>query len=178
MSDYILKIENVEKHFGGLVALHDVSFNVKENNITGLIGPNGAGKTTLFNALSGVYKADKGNIFFNSNDIINMPPHKIADIGIARTFQIARPFLDLTVIENVLVGLGEKNYRGFIKPFKLSKRKDNIKKAHDILDMVGIKEFKKDFWNSRLFGYGIIEFIDGQENLKNLHYNLKGLKKI
>src|SRR6056297_2803244 len=149
----ILKIKNVEKHFGGLIALHDVSFDVKKNEITGLIGPNGAGKTTLFNTLSGVYKANGGNIFFKESDIINLPPYKIADIGIARTFQIARPFLDLTVTQNVLVGLGEKNYQGFLKPFKLSINAVNIKKAHDILEMVGMKEFRKNKAADLSLGY-------------------------
>lgn len=143
MKEKILQIQNVEKHFGGLIALHDVSFDVKEDEITGLIGPNGAGKTTLFNTLSGVYKANGGSIIFKEQDIINLPPHKIADIGIARTFQIARPFLDLTVTENVLVGLGEENYQGLLKPFKLSINAVNIKKAHDILEMVGMEDFKK-----------------------------------
>lgn len=181
MSEYILEIKNVEKHFGGLVALHDVSFTVKENNITGLIGPNGAGKTTLFNALSGVYKADQGSIIFNGKDILNLPPHKIAEIGIARTFQIARPFLDLTVTENVLVGLGEKNYRGFIKPFKLSKKKDNIKKAYDILEMVGIKDFKDHLASDLSLGYkrrlGIARALALEPQILMLDEPLAGLGK-
>lgn len=153
MFENILKIKKVEKHFGGLVALHNVSFNVQTNKITGLIGPNGAGKTTLFNALSGVYRADGGEIIFKDDDIINLPPHEIADLGIARTFQIARPFLDLTVTENVLVGLGEKNYQGLLKPFKLSINAVNIKKTHQILEMVGMKEFKKNKAADLSLGY-------------------------
>ena len=153
MVEDILKINKVTKKFGGLVALRDVSFNVQKNQITGLIGPNGAGKTTLFNTMSGVYKADHGEIVFNDKNIINLPAHRIADIGIARTFQIARPFLDLTVTENVLVGLGEKNYQGIIKPFKLSKNAVNIKKANEILEMVGMIEFNKHKASDLSLGY-------------------------
>ncbi|MCF8000928.1 MAG: ABC transporter ATP-binding protein [Halanaerobiales bacterium] len=142
MGESILEINKVEKHFGGLIALHNVSFNVPANKITGLIGPNGAGKTTLFNTLSGVYKADGGKIKFKKRNIINLSPHEIADIGIARTFQIARPFLDLTVTDNVLVGLGEKNYQGLLTPFKLSVNAANIKKVNEILEMVGMEDFK------------------------------------
>jgi len=177
----ILKIKNVEKHFGGLIALHDVSFDVKKNEITGLIGPNGAGKTTLFNTLSGVYKANGGNIFFKESDIINLPPYKIADIGIARTFQIARPFLDLTVTQNVLVGLGEKNYQGFLKPFKLSINAVNIKKAHDILEMVGMKEFRKNKAADLSLGYkrrlGIARALALEPEVLMLDEPLAGLGK-
>lgn len=153
MAESILEINNVEKHFGGLIALHNVSFNVPTNKITGLIGPNGAGKTTLFNTLSGVYKADGGQIKFKEDNIINLSPHKIADIGIARTFQIARPFLDLTVTDNVLVGLGEKNYQGIFSPFKLSINAVNIKKAHKILELVGMGDFKENKAADLSLGY-------------------------
>lgn len=177
----ILKIKNVEKHFGGLIALDNVSFDVKKNQITGLIGPNGAGKTTLFNALSGVYKADGGNIFFKEVDIIKLPPYKIADIGIARTFQIARPFLDLTVTQNVLVGLGEKNYQGLLKPFKLSINAVNIKKAHEILEMVGMKEFRKHKAADLSLGYkrrlGIARALALEPEVLMLDEPLAGLGK-
>ncbi|MGM0445396.1 MAG: ABC transporter ATP-binding protein [Bacillota bacterium] len=181
MTDNILKIDKVTKKFGGLIALHNVSFDVEENRITGLIGPNGAGKTTLFNTLSGVYKADQGAIIFKGEDIINLPPHRIADIGIARTFQIARPFLDLTVTENVLVGLGEKNYQGLLKPFKLSKNAVNIKKANDILKLVGMEEFNKHEASDLSLGYkrrlGIARALALEPEILMLDEPLAGLGK-
>ncbi len=100
----ILKVENVTKRFGGLVALNNVSFDVKENEILGIIGPNGAGKTTLFNVISGVYKPEEGRVIFDGKDITGLSPFKIARLGIARTFQIVKPLNELTVKENVMVG--------------------------------------------------------------------------
>ncbi len=177
----ILSINNVEKHFGGLIALRDVSFEVEKNKITGLIGPNGAGKTTLFNVLSGVYKANEGSILFKESDIINLPPHKIADIGIARTFQIARPFLDLTVTQNVLVGLGEKNYQGLLSPFKLSINAKNLKKCSEILELVGMEDFKNNKASDLSLGYkrrlGIARALALEPEVLMLDEPLAGLGK-
>lgn len=100
----ILKVENVTKMFGGLIAVNNVSFEVKEGEIFGVIGPNGAGKTTLFNVISGVYIPEKGRIYFHGVDITEMPPYKRARLGIARTHQIVKPLNELTVLENVMVG--------------------------------------------------------------------------
>ncbi len=100
----ILKVEGVTKRFGGLVALNNVSFEVKRQEIVGIIGPNGAGKTTLFNVISGVYKPEEGRIIFNGKDITGLSPFKIARLGIARTFQIVKPLSELSVRENVMVG--------------------------------------------------------------------------
>ncbi|WP_457550840.1 ABC transporter ATP-binding protein [Archaeoglobus sp.] len=100
----ILKVEGVTKRFGGLVALNNVSFEVKRQEIVGIIGPNGAGKTTLFNVISGVYKPEEGRIVFNGKDITGLSPFKIARLGIARTFQIVKPLSELSVRENVMVG--------------------------------------------------------------------------
>jgi branched-chain amino acid transport system ATP-binding protein len=98
-----LVLQNVTKSFGGLRAVSDVSFSVKDNVIFGLIGPNGAGKTTVFNLITGVYKHDLGSITFGSTDIGKLKPAEIAGAGIARTFQNVRLFGQLTVVENLLV---------------------------------------------------------------------------
>lgn len=98
----VLEVKGVSKYFGGLAALKDVSFQYF-GGIMGIIGPNGAGKTTLFNVISGVYKPTKGRVYFMGKDITGLPPHKIAKLGIARTFQIPRPFGKETVKENVMV---------------------------------------------------------------------------
>jgi branched-chain amino acid transport system ATP-binding protein len=100
----ILKVEGVTKRFGGLIALNNVSFEVKRKEIVGIIGPNGAGKTTLFNVISGIYKPEEGRIIFNGKDITGLSPFKIARLGIARTFQIVKPLSELSVRENVMVG--------------------------------------------------------------------------
>jgi len=100
----ILKVENVTKRFGGLIAVNKVSFEVEEKEILGIIGPNGAGKTTLFNVISGVYKPEEGRIIFDGTEITGLPPFKIARLGIARTYQIVKPLNELTVKENVMVG--------------------------------------------------------------------------
>jgi len=101
----LLRIKNLTKSFGGLVAVRDVSLSIEKGEIVGLIGPNGAGKTTLMNLIGGYYKADSGKIEFNGGDITGTRPHKICRQGISRTFQIPRPFPDLTALANVGVGV-------------------------------------------------------------------------
>jgi branched-chain amino acid transport system ATP-binding protein len=99
----ILSIVGVNKHFGGLAAIKDLSFDIKANEIVGLMGPNGSGKTTLVNLIYGVYRPDSGTIKFKGNSIIGLPPHKICHLGIARTYQIPQPFTDLTALQNIMV---------------------------------------------------------------------------
>lgn len=100
----ILAGENLSKSFGGVVALRNVEFILNEGEILGLIGPNGSGKTTLFNLIAGFMKPDAGKVRFKSKDITNAKPHTICQIGIARTFQIVKPFAHLTTLQNVMVG--------------------------------------------------------------------------
>mgnify|MGYP000262272600 CR=1 FL=1 len=97
----ILEVDFVTKHFGGLVAVRDVSFTVKRGEILGLIGPNGAGKTTLLNLICGVYKPDKGKIKFKGEDITALKPHQICEKGIGRTLQIPHAFPELSTVENI-----------------------------------------------------------------------------
>ncbi len=98
----ILEINGLTKRFGGLTAVNDVTFSLREGGIMGLIGPNGAGKTTIFNLITGVYKVSAGTISFRGKPISNMEPYKIADLGVTRTFQNIRLFKNLSVYENVL----------------------------------------------------------------------------
>ena len=100
----LLNLEGLTKRFGGLTAVDDVSLELNQEEILGLIGPNGAGKTTLFNMISGTYLPTEGHIYFKGRDITELPPHRIAGLGIARTFQIAKPFAKLSVVDNVKVG--------------------------------------------------------------------------
>lgn len=100
----LLKMTDVTKVFGGLIAVNDLSFTVDQGAIVGLIGPNGAGKTTVFNCITGNYRPEEGTIFFNGEYITGLKPHAIVKLGIARTFQSIRLFPHLPVIENVLAG--------------------------------------------------------------------------
>ena len=99
----ILEINNLSKRFGGLVAVNNFSLQINEGEILGLIGPNGAGKTTLFNIVTGFTKPNSGTVLFEGRNITKLKPHKIANIGLARTFQQARPFRRMLAIENVAV---------------------------------------------------------------------------
>ena len=100
----VLEARGVSKRFGGLHAVSNVSFMIREGEILGLIGPNGAGKTTLFNLVNGVYKPDQGRIHFAGKDITGLSPDKIVHLGLARTHQIVKPLNDMSVLENVIVG--------------------------------------------------------------------------
>jgi branched-chain amino acid transport system ATP-binding protein len=100
----LLEVRNVNKRFGGLLAVSNVSFSLNTGEILGLIGPNGAGKTTLFNVVNGVYKTDGGSIIFDGHGITGMSPDKVVHLGLARTHQIVQPLNDMTVLENVTVG--------------------------------------------------------------------------
>ena len=98
----MIKVENASVSFGGLQAVRDVSFDIPGGRITGLIGPNGAGKTTMFNAIAGHVALDSGRIFLDGNEITRLPPHRRAQMGLARTFQIPQEFARLTVLENLM----------------------------------------------------------------------------
>jgi len=104
MAEPLLAIYNVSKRFGGLRAVDAASLFAEEGRITALIGPNGAGKTTLFAMIAGFLQADAGEIHYAGRDITGQPPHELARLGIARTFQIVQPFAGLTVAENIAVG--------------------------------------------------------------------------
>jgi len=100
----LLTVDGVRVEFGGIVALADLSFTIDEGQICALIGPNGAGKTTLFNCVSRIYQAREGKIELDGHDLLALPPHRIAKLGIARTFQNLALFPALSVVENVMVG--------------------------------------------------------------------------
>src|SRR3954466_6942109 len=102
--DIVLKVEGVSRRFGGVVAVQGVSFDLHKREIVGLIGPNGAGKTTLVNLITGTFPPTTGTIAFEGRSLVGLKPHQIGRLGIARTFQVVRPFANLTVLENVAVG--------------------------------------------------------------------------
>ena len=101
---YLLRTESVSKTFRGVAALSGASLQVTAGEILGIIGPNGAGKTTLFNVIAGVFRPTSGRVFFQGRDITSLPPHRRLRLGIARTFQLIKPFASLSVYENIVVG--------------------------------------------------------------------------
>jgi len=100
----VLTLENVTKRFGGLTAVRAVSLDVRERELVGIIGPNGAGKTTLFNVVSGYYRPEEGRVVFAGSDVTGRAPHDICRLGLTRTFQIVKPFGNLSVLDNVMIG--------------------------------------------------------------------------
>ena len=107
----ILDVKNLTKRFGGVIANNDISFDVQEGEILGIIGPNGAGKSTLFDLITNFQTPDSGDVFFEGRRITGLRADRISALGIARTFQKLKPFSDLTVTENVMVGALAKNPR-------------------------------------------------------------------
>jgi branched-chain amino acid transport system ATP-binding protein len=130
----ILSVVGINKHFGGIIAIKGLSFDVQAGEVIGLMGPNGAGKTTLLNVIAGEYKPDSGTIMFKGNNITGLPSHKMCHHGIARTYQIPQPFGKLTVLQNIAVAaiFG----RGYTKSAA-------EQEAVQVLDLVGLSE-KKD----------------------------------
>jgi branched-chain amino acid transport system ATP-binding protein len=100
----VLALEAVTKRFGGLTAVRQVSLEVAAGELVGIIGPNGAGKTTLFNVIAGYYRPDEGRVRFDGRDITGQPPHAICRLGLTRTFQLVKPFGNLSVLDNVMIG--------------------------------------------------------------------------
>ncbi|KDC66344.1 ABC transporter ATP-binding protein [Bordetella bronchiseptica] len=135
----MLNVENVSIRFGGLVAVDSISFDTDTNRILCIIGPNGAGKTTLFSVLSGFLRPTLGQVRFNGLDVSSMRPDQVALAGIARTFQIVRPFRDMTVLDNVMVGAYAR----------CSGYEEARERALHILDEVGLHR-KRDFLASYL----------------------------
>jgi len=116
----MLRLQGITKVFGGLIALEEVSFSVEDGTITGIIGPNGAGKTTLFNIVSGIYPQNSGNVYLEGKNISRFVPEKLARLGLVRTFQNVELFGQMTVLENVMVGLHTKSKSGILScAFKL-----------------------------------------------------------
>jgi branched-chain amino acid transport system ATP-binding protein len=134
----ILEVVGLTKRFAGLTALDAVSFTVEEGQILGLFGPNGAGKTTCFHCLSGFTSADGGRVIFDGREITSQAPHEVARIGIARTFQIVRPFRNLTAVENITVALGRRHYNGATALLGSWRGGRTRRQALDLLDRVGL----------------------------------------
>ena len=139
MTDNSLSVKDLSRIFGGLKAVDNVSFDTGRKEILGLLGPNGAGKTTCFNMISGVYSPTSGEIRLNGKRTDGLSAHRMASLGVGRTFQVVKPFSGLTVEENVIVSLGMPHYNNFIRSCSFWRTKANIKAAGDILKTVGLE---------------------------------------
>ena len=134
----LLDVKNLTKNFGGLTAVGDVTMHLNEGELVGLIGPNGAGKTTLFNLLTGVYEPSEGSVSLGGTLLNSKKPYKIASLGLSRTFQNIRLFKDMTVLENVLVGMANQNkshvFASFLRLPKFYQSEEELRqKAMDLL---------------------------------------------
>jgi branched-chain amino acid transport system ATP-binding protein len=153
----LLAATQISKRFGGVQALHEVSFGIAAGEIFGLIGPNGAGKTTLFNLLTGIYRPDGGAFSFDSRDITGLTPDRIAAAGIARTFQNIRLFHNLSALENVMIGRHVRTRAGVfgavLRNRATLEEEDSIeRRALELLDYVGIRARANDAANSLPYG--------------------------
>jgi len=139
----MIRVENLHKHFGGFHAVDGASLEIKTGSITGLIGPNGAGKTTLFNVIAGRYEATSGHVFMDGEDITGLPPHKLFDKGLLRTFQIAHEFGSMTVRENLMMvpprQTGEKLWNALFSRGQVAEEEERIRqKADEVLEFLTI----------------------------------------
>lgn len=153
----VLEAKNISVQFGGLLAVNSVDFNIPKQSVVSLIGPNGAGKTTFFNVLTGLYKPSSGSITFNGRDITDLPPHKIAEAGIARTFQNIRLFGLMTAQENLLVAMHSHLKAGITStilrtPKQRREEREAEERAQEILDFAGVGKWTHEF--ARNLSYG------------------------
>jgi branched-chain amino acid transport system ATP-binding protein len=153
----LLVAEKIAKRFGGVQALSDVSFTIRKGEIYGLIGPNGAGKTTLFNVLTGIYEPDGGGFRFDEQDLIGLKAHQVAAAGIGRTFQNIRLFVNLSALENVMIGRHARTHAGVVGAVlrtrkTLEEEKAIVRRGLELLDYVGIRSKANDAAGSLAYG--------------------------
>ena len=158
MATPVLEMRNVEKNFGGVRAIDNFSVTLEPGKIHGLIGPNGAGKTTIFNNITGIYAPDSGKIIFNGTDITGSTPHRVAQLGIGRTFQNIRLFSNLSVLSNVVIASNlDATYNMADAIFKTKKYREREKhleeKAMDLLEVVGLADKANEQANSLPYGH-------------------------
>lgn len=139
----MLEVDALSKRFGGLLAVNTVSFHVDAGEVLSVVGPNGAGKTTLFNLITGLIRPNSGTVRLDGQDITAIQPHRLAGLGIARTFQNIRLFKHLNALENVMVGQLERHRSGVLDALAMNKldrtdRQDMLERAEALLDWVGV----------------------------------------
>ncbi|HYM48998.1 MAG TPA: ABC transporter ATP-binding protein [Candidatus Limnocylindrales bacterium] len=154
----VLQVRNLTKRFGGLTAVDDVTFDIKQGEIFALIGPNGAGKTTLFNTITGIYTPTSGSVFFEDRDITGLKPYRVATLGIGRTFQQIRLFAYMTAIDNVKVGRHVRMHAKlwdslFRTPAARKEEKAVTEQAMELLRFVGIHQQAYNYARNLPYGY-------------------------
>ena len=149
----LIKIEGLKMYFGGLKAIDGLDLTINEGETLGIIGPNGAGKTTLFNAICGVYKPTGGRIVYEGREVQGMPAHKMAKLGIARTFQISKPLVDLTILDNVIAAAGVQEYTGIRSYFHKSHTPETIERAEAVLEETGLADMRDKKASDVSLGY-------------------------
>ncbi|MGH6803015.1 MAG: ABC transporter ATP-binding protein [Methyloceanibacter sp.] len=155
-ADGFFSVENLSKNFGGLAAVSDLSFAIKEGEIRGLIGPNGAGKTTVFNLISGFYRPSAGKILYRGENIAGLKSHQIAKRGVVRTFQGTTLFQEFTVLDNVIVGRYMHTTVSMVTALLGSARaneRKNEAKALEILSFLGLAERKDELASNLSHGH-------------------------
>jgi branched-chain amino acid transport system ATP-binding protein len=155
----VLRFQGLTKVFGGITALEDVSFTVARDSITGVIGPNGAGKTTLFNIVSGIYAQTAGQVYLDDREITGLPSERLAPLGMVRTFQNIELFGQMTVLENVMVGLHTRSTSGILScafklPGHLREEREIRERSRHWLDFVGIPDLADVEAGNLPFGKG------------------------
>ena len=163
MGQVIIRIENLSLSFGGILALNDINIEIKEGEILAMIGPNGAGKTCLLNCLNGFYRPQKGQILFHDFDLTRLKPHKIARMGIARTFQGLQLFSGLTVVYNLMTGrhihMKTNAIHGFFyRPWTHREEMRERRKVEEIVDFLEIKQIRHKLVGS--LSYGLRKRVD------------------
>jgi branched-chain amino acid transport system ATP-binding protein len=153
----VLIADAITVEFGGLVAVNDVTFTIPDGSIVSLIGPNGAGKTTFFNVLTGLYRPTTGRVLFGNLDITGMPPHQIASLGLARTFQNIRLFGLMSAVENVMVAMHSHMHSGIVStvlrlPSQRREEREGRQQGHELLEFVGLKGVGEEY--ARNLSYG------------------------
>ncbi|MFT3984969.1 MAG: ABC transporter ATP-binding protein [Lachnospiraceae bacterium] len=147
MQDVVLRLEHITKRFSGLVAVNDLSLQMKKRTIHALIGPNGSGKTTTVNQITGTYPPTEGDIYYKDTCTTHMQPYQIARLGISRTFQNLKLFSSMTVLENLMVGGHQMTKIGllnFLINFKGAKQEETMmrERAEEVLEYIGLKELR------------------------------------
>ncbi|GAA1443356.1 ABC transporter ATP-binding protein [Leifsonia poae] len=158
VGDSIVEVKNLTVKFGGLLALDNVSFDIKRGEILGLIGPNGAGKTTCFNAMTGVYKPTSGDVLLEGKSIKGQKQHRITRLGLARTFQNIRLFGEMSALENVVVGLDARHRTSvpgalIRSPRHIREEKSAIERGMALLEFVGIADLANTASRQLPYGY-------------------------
>lgn len=157
MEHPILSSRGLTLRFGGLTAINDVSFAIQKGEIAAIIGPNGAGKTTLFNIITGIYAPNQGEVFFRGASLADRSPHEIASMGISRTFQNIRLYGNMTVMENVMVGMHSKIRSGIAGSILRSPRYRREEKtcraeAEKLLELTELSPYRHDYATSLPYG--------------------------